>query len=188
MREALKTIPRDKVAILTKSNAATAERMKADLDRFRRELGTDYIDIVLLHCMTSPRWNVELKGCMDVISEARERGIVRSHGVSCHSLGALRTAAEEPWVEVEFARLNPAQRHMDGTPDTIISVLRRMKANGKGVVGMKILGEGDLRHHVAECLQFALAQDCLDGFTIGSENRAEMEDLLRQIPEASTRG
>jgi len=77
---------------------------------------------------------------------------------------------------------------MDADPQTIISVLRETRAAGKGVVGMKILGQGDLRHKSAEALQFALAQDCLDAFTIGSENRGEFEDLLKKIPDASVRG
>src|SRR5947207_11172347 len=46
-REALKTVPRDKVVIVTKCNSTTAAEVKADLDRYRRELGTDYIDVVL---------------------------------------------------------------------------------------------------------------------------------------------
>jgi 1-deoxyxylulose-5-phosphate synthase len=188
LREALKTVPREKVVILTKTGSTTPEAVKADLDRYRQELGTDYIDVVLLHKMEAADWNVKLKPCMDVISEAREKGIIRSHGVSCHSLVAMQTAVKEPWVEIDFARLNPAQSHMDADPETIVSVLKQMKAAGKGVVGMKILGQGSLRTKAAEALQFALAQDCLDCFTIGSENRGEMEDLLKKIPDASVRG
>jgi 1-deoxyxylulose-5-phosphate synthase len=189
LREALKTVPREKVVILTKTNSSTAAEVKADLDRFRRELGTDYIDILLLHCMTDGDWNRTMRGPMEVISEAREKGIVRSHGTSCHTLSALRTAAAEPWVEVDLARINAAQLHMDSDPRTVLSVLREMKQAGKGVIGMKILGQGGLRHKVAESLQFALAHqpDYFDGFTIGSESRTEMEDLLRKIPAASTR-
>jgi len=188
LREALKTVPREKVVILTKSNSRTAADVKSDLDRYRRELGTDYIDVVLLHKMETADWNVQLKPCMDVLSEARERGTIRSHGVSCHSLVAMQTAAREPWVEIDFARLNPAQLHMDADPATVVSGLKEMKAAGKGVVGMKILGQGGLRTKAAEALQYALAQDCLDCITIGSENRAEMEDLLKKIPDASVRG
>jgi 1-deoxyxylulose-5-phosphate synthase len=188
LREALKTVPRDKVVIITKTNSKTAEGVRADLDRYRKELGVDYIDVVLLHALTAGDWNRTLRPCMDVIAEAREKGIVRSHGLSAHSLPALQTAAKEPWVEIEFARLNPAQLHMDADPQTIVNVLRATKAAGKGVVGMKILGQGDLRGKAAEALQFALAQDCLDCFTIGSESRAEFEDLLKKIPDASVRG
>lgn len=185
---ALTTVPRDKVVLLSKSRANTAAEMRADLDRFRRELKTDYIDILLLHCMIDKDWNVKKRGAMDVLEEAQAKGIIRTKGVSCHTLEALKTAAAEPWVEVDLARLNPAQAAMDADPNTVIGVLKEMKAAGKGVIGMKILGAGKLRRNVDEALQFALAQDVLDCFTIGSESRAEMEDLLRKIPAASVRG
>lgn len=185
---ALTTIPRDKVVLLSKSRANTAAEMRADIDRFRRELKTDYIDILLLHCMLDKDWNVKKRGAMDAIDEAQAKGIIRTKGVSCHTIEALSTAAAEPWVEVDLARLNPAQHAMDADPNTVISVLKQMKAAGKGVIGMKILGAGKLRNHVDEALQFALAQDVLDCFTIGSESRAEMEDLLKKIPAASVRG
>jgi aryl-alcohol dehydrogenase-like predicted oxidoreductase len=188
LREALKTVPREKVVILTKSGSKTPEAMKADIDRFRRELGVDQIDIFLMHKMEAPDWNVQMKGCMDVISEAQDRGLIRSKGVSCHTLDALKTAAAEPWVEIDLARINPAQVAMDAPPSEVLKVLARMKAAGKGVIGMKILGQGALRNKVDESLQFALAQNQVDCFTIGSESRAEMEDLLKKIPAASTRG
>jgi predicted aldo/keto reductase-like oxidoreductase len=133
-------------------------------------------------------WNKRRRGAMDVLAEARERKIVRTHGVSCHSLEALKTAAREPWVQVDLARLNPAQVPMDAPVPTVVSVLKEMKAAGKGIIGMKILGAGRLRNRVDECLQYALAQDVLDCFTIGSESRAEFEDLLQKIPAASVRG
>ncbi len=184
---ALKSVPREKVAILTKTHASTANEMRADLDRFRKELGTDYIDIVLLHCMLDADWNRKKRGAMDVLAEAREKGVVRTHGVSCHDLGAMKTAVNEPWVQVDLARINPAQVAMDADPNTILGVLRQMKAKGKGVIGMKILGAGRLRNRVDESLQFALAQDCVDCFTIGAENQTEQKQLIEKIPAASVR-
>jgi 1-deoxyxylulose-5-phosphate synthase len=188
IKEALKRVPRDKVAILTKTHASTEKEMRADLDRFRRELGTDYIDILLLHCMTGGDWPERKKGAMAVISEAQQKGIVRTHGTSCHTLEALKAAASSPWVQVDLARINPAQVLMDSDPQTVIGVLRQMKAAGKGVIGMKILGEGRLRQKADECLQFALSLNCVDCFTIGAESRDEMLDLTRRIPAASVRG
>ncbi|HLK20265.1 MAG TPA: aldo/keto reductase [Bryobacteraceae bacterium] len=188
VREALKRAKRERVTILTKTHASTEKEMRADLDRFRRELGTDYIDILLLHCMLDNDWPERKKGAMAVISEAQEKGIVRTHGTSCHTLGALKTAARTPWVEVDLARINPAQSQMDADPATVLAVLREMRAAGKGVIGMKILGAGALRNRADESIQFALSHDCVDCFTIGSESRAEMEDLLRKIPAASVRG
>lgn len=189
LHEALKRgIPREKVTILTKTHASTEKEMSADLDRFRREIGTDYLDILLLHDMEQDDWPERKKGAMAVISEAQEKGIVKTHGTSCHTLGALKAAAASPWVEVDLARINPAQLYMDSDPATVISVLRQMKAAGKGVIGMKILGAGGLRRKPDEALQYALALDCIDCFTIGSESRAEFEDLVKRIPAASVRG
>ncbi len=183
-------VPREKVAILTKTHASTEKEMRDDLDRFRRELGTDYIDVLLLHCMMEDDWPRRKKGAMAVISEAQEKGIVRTHGTSCHTLGALKAAAASPWVEVDLARINAVgeNAYMDADPATVTAVLRQMKAAGKGVIGMKILGAGKLRGRIDESLQFALAQDCVDCFTIGAESREQMEDLVKKIPAASVRG
>jgi aryl-alcohol dehydrogenase-like predicted oxidoreductase len=188
LKEALKGVARERVTIMTKTSASTEKEMRAELDRYRREMGTDYIDILLLHCMLDADWPERKKGAMAVISEAREKGIVKTHGTSCHTLDALKTAARTPWVQVDLARINPAGVAMDADPQTVISVLRQMKASGKGIIGMKILGAGKLRDKADECLQFALALDCVDCMTIGSESRAELSDLVKKIPAASVRG
>jgi len=143
---------------------------------------------MLLHCMLDADWNKKKRGAMDVLMEAREKKIVRTHGVSCHTLEALKTAAAEPWVQVDLARINPAQVAMDADPNTVLGVLRGMKRQGKGVIGMKILGAGKLRNRVDESLQYALAQDVVDCFTIGAENQQEQRDLIDRIPAASVRG
>jgi aryl-alcohol dehydrogenase-like predicted oxidoreductase len=188
LREALKSVPREKVVILSKTHANTEGEAKADLERFRKELNTDYIDILLLHCMLDGKWNEKKKGAMNYLSEAREKGIIRTHGVSCHTLEALKTAAATDWVQVDLARINPAGVAMDGPPEVVLPVLREMKAKGKGIIGMKILGAGKLRGKADECLQYALSLDCVDVFTIGAESIAEMSDLTTKIPAASVRG
>jgi aryl-alcohol dehydrogenase-like predicted oxidoreductase len=182
--EALKHVQRDKVTILTKSWSRDPGEMRADLDRFRKELGTDYIDIVLMHCLTEGNWTERYKGVMDVLSEAKQKGIIRAHGCSCHSIEALRAAAASPWVEVDLARVNPIGSHMDADPATVVSVLKQMKASGKAVIGMKILGQGDMRNRQDEGLRYALGLGVLDAFTIGAESRGEQEDLIRRIAAA----
>jgi aryl-alcohol dehydrogenase-like predicted oxidoreductase len=183
--EALKHIPRDKVTVLTKTWARDPAEARADLDRFRKELGTDYLDVCLMHCLTEGDWTERYRGVMDVFSEAKEKGIIRAHGCSCHSIEALRAAAKSPWVEVDLVRINPMGSHMDADPDTVVSVLREMKAAGKGIVGMKILGQGDLRGRQDEALKYALSLGLLDAFTIGAESKAEQEDLIRRISAAA---
>jgi hypothetical protein len=109
--EALRHIPRDKVTVLTKTFSRDPKSARADLDRFRKELGTDYLDICLMHCVTEGDWTDRYRGVMDVLSEAKEKGIIRAHGCSCHSIEALRAAAKSPWVEVDLARINPIGSH-----------------------------------------------------------------------------
>jgi 1-deoxyxylulose-5-phosphate synthase len=181
---ALKHLERDKVTILTKTWARDGDTARADLDRFRRELGTDYLDICLMHCLTEPDWTAQFKAVMDVLAEAKQKGIIRAHGCSCHTIDALRAAAKSPWVEVDLARINPVGAYMDADPETVVSVLREMKAAGKAVVGMKILGQGQLRHRQNEAIKYALSLGLLDAFTIGAENKAEQEDLIRRIAAA----
>src|SRR5436309_653932 len=183
--EALKHVPRDKVTVLTKTWARDAASARADLDRFRKELGTDHIDVCLMHCLTEADWTERYRGVMDVLSEAKQKGIIRAHGCSCHSIEALRAAAKSPWVEVDLVRINPIGSYMDADPDTVAGVVREMRAVGKGIVGMKVLGQGDLRTRQDEALKYALGLGLLDAFTIGAESRAEQEDVIQRIAAAA---
>src|SRR5437764_1326553 len=179
--EALKHVPRDKVTVLTKTWARDAATARADLERFRKELGTDYIDVCLMHCLTEGDWTERFQPVMDVLSEAKQKGLIRAHGCSCHSIEALRAAARSPWVEIDLARINPVGAYMDADPASVVTVLKEMKSAGKAVIGMKILGQGTLRNRQDEALRYALSLDLLDAFTIGAESKFEQEDLIRRI-------
>ncbi len=182
--EALKHVPRDRVTVLTKTWARDAKTARADLDRYRRELGTDHLDIVLMHCLSEPDWTERYRGVMDVLSEAKEKGIIRAHGCSCHNIDALRAAARSPWVEVDLVRINPIGAHMDADPDTVVGILRQMKAAGKAVIGMKILGQGSLADRRDEALRYALGLGLLDAFTIGAKSKTEQQDVISRIAAA----
>jgi aryl-alcohol dehydrogenase-like predicted oxidoreductase len=181
---ALQQVPRERVVVMTKCDSREPAQARDDVDRYLRELKTDYIDILLIHCVTEDDWTTRYRGVMDVFSEAKEKGKIRAHGVSCHSIEALRAAAASPWVEVDLARLNPVGAHMDADPATVISVLKQMRAQGKGVIGMKILGQGAMRTQQDEAIRFALHKGVLDAFTIGAENHNEQQDLIRRIAAA----
>jgi len=179
--QALEHVDRNKVAVLTKSWARDPNEMRSDLDRFRRELNTDYIDVFLMHCLTEGDWTTRYRPVMDVLEEAKHKGIIRAHGCSCHSIEALRAAAKSPWVDVDLCRINPVGAHMDADPAIVVSVLKEMKAAGKGIIGMKILGQGVLRDRQDDALKFAIGLNLLDAFTIGAESIAEQNDLVRRI-------
>lgn len=189
-REALRSIPRDKVAILTKLwfrydgnpaevPAAFKERSaKMALERFRHELSTDYLDIVLMHCLDNPAWEEQMRPYMDAMSEAKQKKQVRAVGVSCHNLGALKVAAANPWVDVILARINPKGARMDGPVDEVVAVLKQAKANGKALIGMKIYGEGTLANMKEECMRFARGLGLLDTMTLGAESTEQMNESL----------
>ncbi len=181
---AIKQLPRDKVTVLTKTDTRDAAGVKADLDRFRRELGTDYLDIVLIHCVTEDDWTTRYRGAMDVLSEAKQKGVIRAHGVSCHSIEALRAAAASPWVDVDLVRLNPISSHMDADPATVITEIKKMRGNGVGIVGMKILGQGDMADRPSEAVRYALGSGVLDAFTIGAQSQQQQNDLTQRIAAA----
>ncbi len=188
VKEALKKTNREEVVILTKTNSKTYKDVKSDLDRFKQELGTDYFDIVLLHAVTDGNWNTNMKGAMEALAEAKEEGTIRAHGLSCHSLEALQTAADEPWVDVDLARFNPGGARMDADVDTVQKVLTRMKKNGKAILGMKVYGAGLLLDKKDECLQFQLGTGITDAFTMGIDNIEYLRDIQKRLPEASVRG
>jgi predicted aldo/keto reductase-like oxidoreductase len=183
VKEAIKGLPREAFFIQTKIINRTAEEAKADLERFRKEMGTDYFDSVLIHVVTRPTWVEDFKGVRDVLSEAKAKGTVKAHGVSCHSLGALKAAADSSWVEVDLARLNPKGAHMDAAPEVVCGVLERMHDAGKGVIGMKIMGQGDLvsDQDRETTLRFALSQRCLDAMVVGFERPEQIDDVIRRI-------
>jgi aryl-alcohol dehydrogenase-like predicted oxidoreductase len=185
---ARKKLESEKLVILTKTNSTTYKDVKSDLDRFKTELGTDYFDIVLLHAITDPDWNKNMKGAMEALSEAKEEGTIRAHGISCHSIGALETTADEPWVEVDLARFNPGGVAMDADVPTVQKVLARMKKNGKAIIGMKVYGRGKLADKKDECLEFHTGAGFIDHFTLGIESYDQLKDIQKRLPEASVRG
>lgn len=188
---ALKGIKRDKIRIISKvwfrpGGIPEPERPDADvvIERFLREIKTDHIDLVLLHCVTSAKWPEELRKQMDILSKFKDKGVIGALGVSCHSLVALEAAATEPWVESVHTRINPYGMSMDGKPEEVVPVLQKIHTAGKGVVGMKIIGEGKLRNDEEKrqaSIKYALNLGCVDVLNVGCETTAEIDDLASKV-------
>ncbi len=189
LREALKGVPREKYVIQTKTHATDYAGAKSHLERYRLELGVDYIDILLLHCMTKSGWQAPHRKAMDYLMRAKEEKIIRAHGTSCHGMDPLRTSAKEPFVEVDLARINPEGLIMDDRkPDEVASVLEEMHAAGKGIVGMKILGEGQINtpERKDASLRYVLGLGTVNAFIIGFESTEQIDDILKRTTDALT--
>ncbi len=189
LREALKGVPRDRYVIQTKTHATNVADAKSHLERYRMELGVDYIDIVLLHCMQKTGWPNENKGSMEYLMQAKEEKIIRAHGTSCHGMDPLRTSAKNPFVEVDLARINPEGLIMDDRkPDEVASVLEEMHDAGKGIVGMKILGEGRINtpERKDASLRYVLGLGTVNAFIIGFQTTEQVDDILKRTADAIT--
>jgi aryl-alcohol dehydrogenase-like predicted oxidoreductase len=189
VREALKVIPRDKVTILTKvmtydqEGWYKAEPFQKSLDRFRKEIGTEYFDIFLMHCMINGQWPTEYRKYMDGLSEAKQKGIIKTVGISCHNLEAMKEAANNPWVDVLLARINHNGAKMDGTPDQIMKVLETARQNGKGVIGMKVFGMGELikEDQREKSLNFVIKSGNVHCMTLGMESKEQVDDAVSRV-------
>jgi len=187
LREALKGVDRDKYVIQTKTHATKEADCRSHLERYCMELGVDMIDIVLLHCMQKKDWPNENQGSMDYLRKAKEQGLIRAHGTSCHGMDPLRTAAKNPFVEVDLARINPEGLIMDDKkPDEVASELQEMHDAGKGVVGMKILGEGRITtpERKDASLRYVLGLGTVNAFIIGFESTDQVDDILKRTADA----
>jgi 1-deoxyxylulose-5-phosphate synthase len=180
-------IPREKVTIQSKVYGHDAAQLRLDLERFRKEIGSDYIDIILLHGLRDPKWPEVDKPLMDVLEEYKAKKIVRSHGISCHSPEAGEAALKTKWCEIFQNPLNPGgeKTRMDGPIDVVVPLMARMRAAGKGVITMKVLGEGALSARADECLKFSFDRDVTDAITIGQISLKDHKDIVARIEKVS---
>ncbi|UCE48713.1 MAG: aldo/keto reductase [Phycisphaerales bacterium] len=197
IREAIKGLPRERLFIQSKMPRVPDKPLEV-LDRYRKELGVDYIDSLLAHVTVKANWDEDRKRVLDALEEAKDKKIILAHGVSCHSLPALRKAAELDWVDVNLVRINPKGVHMDTPAEdnraksdvTHIPAVQRqmeiMRQNGHGVIGMKIIGNGDFTtaEEREKSIRFAVQGGLVDAVVIGFKNTAEIDEAVWRINRA----
>lgn len=197
---ALKGLPREKLFIQSKIPGQPEKVLEA-IDHHRKVFDMDYVDSMLIHCMIQDGWPEAWKRIRDGFDEARAKGWIRSKGVSCHSLPALRSATATPWAEVHLVRVNPQGRRIDGPEETVwsdavndvspvVAELKAMRAKGRGIIGMKIIGNGEFveAEDRERSIRFAMSRPELDAVVIGFKNRGEIEEAIRRINGALAEG
>ena len=192
---ALKGIPRDNYVLgtkiwVTKGGIPEPERPDADIviDRFRKELNTDYIDLVQIHCMTDPKWTDQQKRQMDILENLKAKKIIRAHGVSVHSLEAMEACVGNPWIDVIHVRVNPYGEAMDKKdPALVIPVIEKLHKEGKGVIGMKLIGNGKFKSDsdkIDESLKFVLGLGTVDMIIVGFELPEQIDNYAGRLERA----
>jgi len=195
MAEALKSMNREKLMVSSKiwtrpGGIPEPERPDANIvvDRFRKELDIDYLDMVQIHCMEDADWTDAMKKQMDIIDNLKSKGIIRAHGVSVHSLEAMKAAAADPWVDVIHVRINPFGLSMDKPdPQEVVEVIHQLHASGKGVIGMKLVGNGKLRddsEKIDHSLRFVLGLGSVDMMIVGFENEDQIDNYMERTSRA----
>jgi predicted aldo/keto reductase-like oxidoreductase len=188
VKVALKDLPREEFFIQSKTRARTAEAARQDIDRFRRELGTEYIDSLLMHCMTKGSWPEDMRPVMDVLYEAKQKGQVRAVGISCHGFEPLAASIEPDWIDVQLVRINPFDKLTDAPHAQVAAEIRKMHDENRGVIGMKIYGEGAFqdRQQRLDSLKYVLGLGCVNAFTIGFKSIEQIDETLDLIEKATS--
>ncbi|TKJ32513.1 MAG: hypothetical protein CEE38_23120 [Planctomycetes bacterium B3_Pla] len=197
VREAIKGLPREKLFIQSKMPGVPEKPLEM-LDRYRKDLGVDYIDSLLVHVAVKADWDESRKRVVDALQEAKEKEIILSHGVSCHTLPALKKASSLDWVDVNLVRINPQGAHMD-TPALIWNAksdvshipavqkqMEIMRQKGHGVIGMKIIGNGDFTtpQERERSIRFAMQGGLVDAVVIGFKSTAEIDEAIFRMNRA----
>jgi predicted aldo/keto reductase-like oxidoreductase len=192
---AIKGLPREKIFLQSKIDGQP-EDVLAAIDRHRKVFDTDYVDSMLIHCMVKDSWTDAYKRMMDGFDEAKEKQWIRAKGVSCHSLPALRNATASPWTEVHLVRVNPQCNPIDGMEQTwnksgtdlapVLTELKLMRSKGRGVIGMKMIGDGQFvkAEDREKAIRFAMSRPELDSVVIGFKSRAEVDEAITRMNQA----
>lgn len=196
--DAIKGLPREKLFIQSKIPGQPADVLAA-IDNHRKTFNTDYVDSLLIHCMVKTGWTDEWRRVMDGFAEAKDRKWIRSQGVSCHSLPALRAATAADWTEVHLVRVNPQGKRIDGMEEVVwnntdpthevapvLTELKSMRAKGRGVIGMKIIGNGQFvnAEDREKSIRFAMSRPELDAVVIGFTSKEQIDEAIERMNRA----
>jgi predicted aldo/keto reductase-like oxidoreductase len=188
---ALKGIPRDSYKLMTKLRPAHAGDLPGNVDRLRKQLQSEYLDILLVHCVRTATWAEECKPIRDAFSEAKAKKIILAHGASCHGLLPLRAFPGNQWLDVALLRVNHAGTMMDnlrgdsagGDVTEVTGRIRQVHGQGTGVIGMKIMGEGRFTRPEERdtAIRYVMKLGAVDAVTIGYKSTAEIDEAIERI-------
>lgn len=192
LAEALRGLPRDSYRLMTKMRLRETDPPLAAIDRFRRELNSEYFDILLMHCVRVNDWAKQYEPMRDALSEAKHRKVIVSHGASCHGLMPLRAFPGNRWLDVALMRINHDGVRMDtlqsessekGDVAEVTGHVRKIHEQGTGVLGMKLIGEGQFTSPEQRdaSIRYVMKLGTVDAVTIGFKSTAEVDEAIERM-------
>jgi predicted aldo/keto reductase-like oxidoreductase len=175
---ALRQVRRDQVVIASK----TCEPAEA-VQRITAELGTDYLDILFVHCV-SLSWVNAARQALNQWQPEKAQGKVRALGFSTHSAQVAHLAAGWPEVEVLMAPINSTgvctsdSRIEDGDVTDMLQAVQEAYRAGKGVIAMKVMGCGALAADPRAAISFVTRLPYVHCLCIGMRNPKEIQSNL----------
>jgi 1-deoxyxylulose-5-phosphate synthase len=190
---ALKGIPRDSYRIMSKVTTDTGNPQQR-FDDLRRQINSDYFDIMLMHVQQGDDWPEQSKRWQDGILEAQQKKIILSRGASVHGLPALRQVPQNKWLQVAMIRMNHVGTKMDsesngwettGDVPEVVKHVRQARTNGLGVISMKLIGEGVFNHEDRQkAMRFAFQNAGVDCVTVGYKSAGEVDEAIDNLNAA----
>ncbi len=192
---ALKGLPRDSYRLMSKYRTPNQGDPLPKLDLYRKQLNTDYLDIMLLHCVRPATWDTDYRDIQDAFQEAKHRQVILSHGASVHGLPALRKFPGNRLLEVAMIRMNHNGTRTDidsdveprgsaiGSVSEVVEHTKKVHAQGMGVVSMKLVGEGRFTNpdDREAALRHTMNLGCVDSVTIGFKSTAEIDEAIERM-------
>jgi 1-deoxyxylulose-5-phosphate synthase len=188
---ALKGLPRDSYRLMAK--VIPRADSPARVDKLRTDLNTEYIDIMLMHCLRSPTWREDTKAVQDSLSEAKSKKAILAHGASVHGLQGLAAFPGYKWLDVALLRMNHAGVRMDnndrgdtntlGDVNQVVEHAKKIHGQGTGVLGMKLVGEGAFTkvEDREASMKFVMGLGAVDAVTIGYKSNAEIDEAMERM-------
>ena len=204
IRHALKhtTVP---LIISTKSYAYDKKSAQESVEKARREMDADVIDLFMLHEQESAMTMLGHKDALDYYLSMKEKGIIKAVGLSTHAVETVQAVAQarsldmtpgEPslhfhdykdhWAEFDPGRyreidvVHPILNRtgiglLDGTAKQMREAVEDAHLAGTGIFGMKMLGGGNLLHEFDEAVSYALSIEAADAYAVGMQSQDEID-------------
>ncbi|MGM0378366.1 MAG: aldo/keto reductase [Bacillota bacterium] len=177
----LKVIDRKDIVISSKTYAYNKSQAKNDLNKALNQIGTDYIDIFMLHEQMN---EMTIKGHWEAIEyllEMKKQGKIRAIGISTHFISGVKAFKKYDELEVLHPIINKKGIGIcDGNINEMIDELKTIDKS-KGIFAMKALAGGNLLNSIDEAFDFILSLDFLDSIAVGMQNSLEVKYNVKRF-------